>query len=146
MNIVLYKNVSDKRCVTKDITAVVTLTGVLKEKTSVENPTIVIESDITTMMTFNYFYIPEFNRYYFLKEKPTVVRNTLFEISGRRDLLMSARTNILAQYAIVKKQAYENNTLLNDGSFKVYQNTKSKTLPFPNSFSGNGFVLTVAGG
>ena len=85
MNITLYKNSSDKRCMNKKITAVSTLIGNLKDACSIINPSIIIETDD---IDFNYMYIKEFNRYYFVNDI-TIIRNKLIQVDGTVDVLMS---------------------------------------------------------
>ena len=63
MNISLYKNSSDSRCINKKITLVSSMTGNLKNESSIINPTILIETD---NIDFNYLYIQEFKRYYYV--------------------------------------------------------------------------------
>ena len=147
MNIVLMVNKSEPEKVTKELTTLATITGSLKEGTSVTNPTILIQGTPVTVqqiVTSNYLRIPDFGRYYFIRDISSV-RTNLWEISCHVDVLQSYATQIKAQTAIIQRQMQKWNLYLNDGSFKVYQNPIVLTKPFPSGFNTMEFVLAVAG-
>ena len=90
-------------------------------------------------------YIESFNRFYFV-DNITSIRNGLIQFSCRVDVLMSYRTAIRKNNAIIKKQENKWNLYLNDGTFKAYQNPNVLTKAFPSGFTTQEFVLAVAGG
>ena len=140
-------NKSEPEKVTKELTTLATITGSLKEGTSVINPTILIQGTPVTVqqiVTSNYLRIPDFGRYYFIRDISSV-RTNLWEISCHVDVLQSYATQIKAQTAIIQRQKEKWNLYLNDGSFKVYQNPNVLTKPFPSGFNTMEFVLAVAG-
>lgn len=67
-SIVLYQNNSPVNKVDKSLVAVATLTGVLREGSSVLDPVVTIESDApaSVVSSANYAYIAEFGRYYYI--------------------------------------------------------------------------------
>ena len=79
MNIVLYANVSEINAVNKNITELITLTGTLREQSSIIDPVITISDIDNYVGQMNYAYIPEFNRYYFITNVESV-RNNLWKI------------------------------------------------------------------
>ena len=85
MNLTLYKNSSDNRCINKKIKQVLSLSGNLKNESSIMNPTVIIETNI---IDFNYLYIKEFNRYYYVNNI-TILRNNLIQVDTSVDVLMS---------------------------------------------------------
>ena len=140
-------NNSEPERVTKDLQTLVTLTGSLKEGTSVINPIILLQGTPATVqqiVTSNYLHVPDFGRYYFIRDISSV-RTNLWEISCHVDVLQTYATQIKAQTAIIQRQENKWNLYLNDGSFKVYQNPIVLTKPFPNGFTTNEFVLAIAG-
>lgn len=133
----------------KDLTAITTLTGVLKAATSILTPTILIENipsdTISTITTSNYAYIEAFNgRKYFITDI-RLMKNNLIEIDMRCDVLSTYADEILQQKAIIKRQENKWNLYLNDGSLQVYQNQIILTEPFPSGFTAQEYVLSVAG-
>ena len=133
-------NVADK-----DFTTVDTLTGKMRNETSITDPVIRVEFE-GEIPKFNYFYIPQFYRYYFLKDF-RLLRNNIYEMSGHCDVLTTAfkLDELKGCNGIVKKQENLNNLLLNDGTFRVYQNPQVVTQLFPNGFNTFNYVLAVAG-
>ena len=145
-NIELYDNWSDSNVVTKNIELRTTLTGTLKDNTSITNPVVLVAADLIVIGGVNYVKIPSFGRYYFVNDMISV-RAGLVEMHLHVDVLMSYDTGIRANTAIIEKQENANcfNLYINDGSFKVYQNPHVITKEFPTGFSTQEFVLGVAG-
>lgn len=145
MTITLYSNSSVHNKVDKQLTQITQLTGILRDESEIESPVFTVAGDLATILQANYFFISEFSRYYYMEKAPRVIRNGLYEITGAEDVLMSFKSQIRANGAIIKKQTYKNNTLLNDGTFKVYQNREIQTFQFPHSFSGTTYLLMIMG-
>ena len=146
-NIRLMTNNSASNVADKDFTTIDTLTGTLRNETSITNPTIRIEADVSTLSECNYFYIPQFNRYYFVTDIRSI-RNGLCEIVGHCDVLTTAlkKGNLTDCMGITKRQQANWNLNINDGYFKVYQNPIVTTELFPSGFNSFNYVLAVAGG
>ena len=140
----LQRNNSEKERLSKDITDLSTVTGVLKEETSIIDPVIKIECDLSNFVNCNYLTIPAFGRSYFVINIRSI-RNGLVEFACHVDVLSSFASQIRGNTAIIKKQENEWNLYLNDGSFKVYQNPNVLTRAFPSGFTTQEFVLAVAG-
>lgn len=86
MNITLYVNNSEKNKIGKNLTNDFSLSGTLRDATNIINPVILIE--LNEIGNYNYCYIPNFNRYYFITDI-TVIRTGLFAISLMVDVLES---------------------------------------------------------
>lgn len=140
----IQRNNSEKNRVTKNISNIMTVSGVLKEETSIIDPIIKIECDLADVTMCNYLTIPAFGRSYFVNNIRSV-RNGLVEFSCHVDVLSSFASDIKSNSAIIKKQENDWNLYLNDGSFKVYQNPNVLTKSFPSGFNTQEFVLAVAG-
>ena len=144
MQIKVYKNLSEVNTIGKTLTEESVRTGTLKDGCSVLSPSVVLTGE--NLSGYNYAYIPEFSRYYFIKEI-TSVKSGLWEISMRVDVLETYQTQIKAQKAVVERQEQNYNLYLNDPEWKVYTNKQVLTRQFPSGFldSGN-YFLTVVGG
>ena len=68
-------------------------------------PVVVLMNE--TMIDFNYAYIPDFNRYYFV-ESIEVTPNKIYNISLRCDVLESFKNDILASSGFVNQQTTPN--------------------------------------
>ena len=143
-SITLQQNNSDVRKLDKSLSTIATVTGTLKEGTSIINPVILIDCDISNVNTCNYMTIESFNRQYFVNDIKSI-RNGLVEFSCHVDVLSTYATEIKGNRAIVRRQENDWNLYLNDGVFKVYQNPVVTTIEFPQGFATPEFVLAVAG-
>lgn len=142
-DVTLYTNTSEQIKVDKDLTLIGTVTGSLREESSIVTPKILIEGSLATYALCNYCYIEAFNRYYYVGPI-TSVRNNLLLLTCKCDALSSWKSGIRANKAIIKRQAWNNNLYLNDGSLRYYQNSIVQTKTFPSGFNNEEFVLVVA--
>lgn len=145
MNVILCNNNSEPNKINKNISNLLTLSGNLKEETSILNPVVLIE--IEDPAEYNYAYIPEFNRYYFINDIVSV-RNGIWRISMTVDVLMSFKSSILNVPVIVSDTEYLGSDMYLPGQVwktKVKENTN--IVNFPSGLSENGhFILITAGG
>ena len=142
MNILLYKTTNANNDLNKTISDKVELVGALREASSVIAPSILIQSN---PIGYNYAYIPEFGRYYYIKNI-TAFRKGAYIIDLKCDVLMSFREEILNMSGIVSR--------LTDGDDYANRDIKTKCLEthrrldFPETpFTRNGsYVLISKGG
>ena len=118
----------------------------LKADTSVLKPTLVLQSS-SSLAGFNYMYIPDFQRYYFIDDIVSK-NNVIWEVSGHVDVLETYKQGILSNTAILKRQQNKYNTYLNDERWPVYTYDDVITFKFTNSgFKKSlGYLLVVSGG
>lgn len=141
----LMVNTSSKEVLDKQASTIRTVTGTLREGTSIVDPIIKIEGDLSEFTKCNYMYIPEFGRYYYVTDIKSVL-NDIVEFSAHVDVLNTYKDQIRSNVAIIHRQENDWNLYLNDGVFKVYQNPMVLTKAFPSGFTTQEFVLAVAGG
>lgn len=146
MEIKLFKTLSPRKKLVKELTDGITLTGTLRSQSSVMSPSLQIQ-DIA-VIGYNYCYIPDFGRYYYINDI-NALRANLFELSLGIDVLMSYASEIRRNYAIVDK--VENFGVafnyINDGSWINTNRTDQSIINFANGFNDNGeFILITAGG
>ena len=126
-----------------------TANGTLRDGCSFLHPVIVIEKTTPPMKTaYNYMYIPEFKRYYFINDIVSL-RNNLWEIHADVDVLFSNYSDIYESKAILaKSQDVSNaNMYLNDGSFVMDSHKFDQIVEFPYGLSSSGHnILICAGG
>ena len=143
-NIELKINNSEQNRLNKETKTIMTVSGVLKEETSIIDPIIKIECELSDVTGCNYISIPVFRRSYFVNDIRSI-RNGLVEFSCHVDVLSTYAEQIKNNTGIIKRQENEWNLYLNDGTFKVYQNPNVLTKAFPSGFTTQEFVLAVAG-
>lgn len=143
MIIELYKNNSDNNVVNKDITKVGEIDVRLKEPVEREAPQLLVSGVIDD--SYDYLYIPEWNRYYYVENKKQYSQS-IYLINTKIDVLKSFRSKILQANAIVTHCETLRNNYINDNTWvsDVRQTTNVKN--FPNGFNNNPqFVLIAAG-
>ena len=142
----LQTNNDEKIKIGKYITNVISVSGTLKNQTSIIDPTLIVEStDAVNFLKCNYMTIPSFNRSYFITDIKSV-NNKLWEINAHVDVLESFKDEILSNTGIIARQEKEWNLYLDDGAFKSYQNPLVMTKTFPKGFTSQEFILITAGG
>ena len=144
MNITFYKNSSEKEKIGKSLSGGLTLSGNLRDECSITSPNILVEA--TSLVDYNYCYIPEFKRYYFISDI-TSVRNNLWRVSLKCDVLESFKSDILKSSCIINKQqnqSYSNN--IDDGSYINRVDNFIEIANYQNGFNADGeFILLTAG-
>ena len=93
------------------------LSGTLREECSVENPEITIQTD---PRGYNYVYIPEFSRYYFITDI-VAVRENVFRVSMHVDVLMSHSSGISALPVWCKRSAVLQSKYMYDNAAPITQ-------------------------
>lgn len=143
MNIVLYKNGSDNNVVDKVIMPVGEKEIRLKEPVIRETPTLLLSGSVDD--SFDYFLIPEWNRYYFVDYKRQIAENT-YMLEAKIDVLMSFKDKIREADAIIEHCETLLNNYVNDSTWVRDVRKTTHTINFPNSFNTDPqFVLITAG-
>lgn len=144
MTLTLYKNKSEYNAIDKDLETLLTLSGILREESSIIDPVILVEDLDDIITDINYAYISEFGRYYFINNI-TSVRQGLWRIMCHVDVLYTYRAGIRANNAIIERNELEYDLKLNDGLFRTQQNPRIAQYAFPLGFNTWNFVLAIAG-
>ena len=145
MEIKLCYNSSDNRCINKNIIDGEIISGTLRTSTSIIYPVITFENN--TPLRYNYAYIPEFRRYYYITNVISA-RNNLWEVYFEIDPLMSFKADICALKVVVDKQSNESNgdEYIDDSSLVTDNLMFNTVYNFPDGFNNNGeYILITAG-
>lgn len=137
MTIKLYKTFDQKEKLNKTLLNEKTLTGTLKSKMSIIKPSILLHNVNINFSDYNYCYIVDFDRYYFINDISIETCN-LFELKLNEDVLMSFNDDIKNMTVEVSQ-----GTLYN--SDKVDCETSDKktlvnSIDLQNPFDNNGFL------
>lgn len=144
--VMLYKNESPVEKIGKTLSDSITVSDVvLKKDTSILKP-VLLTNDARDVFEYNYMYIEEFGRYYFIDDIVSV-NNNLWEISAHVDVLETYKDAILSNQAVIRRQTNKFNTYLNDPEWKVYADENTVAYKFSSSGFAKSlkFVLAVAG-
>ena len=122
------------------------MSGTLRESTSVINPIITVEAPVT-LIGYNYCYIPDFSRYYYVVDVKSM-RNNLWAVTLRVDVLMSFQNDILNTPAIIDHTTQQDTTdYMNSNVWQSLVKDKTDIINFSSGLSETGgYVLITAGG
>lgn len=143
----LYKNSSPVEKIGKNLTGELNLGDILlKDGTSVLTPVLRVHTG-QDIFQYNYMYIPELSRYYFIDDIVSV-NNDIWEISGHVDVLETYKQGILTNSVVLRRQENKFNTYLNDERWPVYTYDDVITFKFTDSGFKKSleYLLVVAGG
>ena len=147
MTITLYNTASENNAIHKSLGTGSQYTGNIRDTGAVDvvRPVVLINADI---YGYNYAYISEFGRYYFITET-THERTGLTAFQLLSDPLMSFQTDILALPAIAARVSGDNGSLFNsylpDSRLRVQANDRTGHYHV-HSFGWSGdYILITAG-
>ena len=143
-DIILQRNHSEPIRLDKSITNISTVSGTLKDGTSLIDPVIRIQCSLSDVANCNYMTISTFGRSYFVRDIRSLTNN-IVEFTCHVDVLSTYKNGIRSNTGITRRQENQWNLYLNDGSLKVYQNPYVITKEFPSGFSTQEFVFAIAG-
>lgn len=103
MQIQLFKSKAETHRVNKIefLTPVLSINGTLKEQCSITTPSINIQ--LNSFIDFNYAYIPEFKRYYYVTDIINIL-DDVWRIELSCDVLMSFKNEFLPLTALIERQ------------------------------------------
>lgn len=139
MNLTLYKYLGERNKVDKsnDLVFVMNATGSFKADVNIFSPVLILslpieafeyltdedlheiddvvltDGEAGNVLDFNYMYISEFRRYYFVTSI-VVSSNELVVVTGEVDPLYSFRDQIIENYGMVERNEFEYNAMLTD--------------------------------
>lgn len=145
----LYQNNSEPDIVDKNITLAASVSGTMRDSTSIINPTFRIEGDVT-VSAINYIQCPDLGRYYFVSDVISV-RNNCWDLICHVDVLSTWKTELRRLSAIIARQENLYNLYLDDDkllttSRRLYWTKAFPVRVYPASAGGSSMVLTLAGG
>lgn len=145
MNIKLYINNSEKNRLIKNITNEYSIDCIIKNPTNLYEPEIHVTSFNPTH--YNYCYITEFKRYYFI-DNITSLNNNSWLIKLSIDVLHTYSNEIIKCNGIITKNPDDNIDLyLHSDIWKTNVKTKTFIKQFPSGLSNDGeYILITAGG
>lgn len=145
MQIILYKTRSTSNTIGKVLETETPVDNVLlKDRTDIKQPVLKLKND-DSIFGFNYCFIPNFNRYYFI-QNIRVFPNSIFELDLAVDVLETFKTDIISSKGFVKHQS-EFNAYYN----KDYNSEVRKEIDVYNSnitlnINSKNMVLVTVGG
>lgn len=146
MEIKLYKTSSPRKKLVKDLMDGITLVGTLRAQSSVMAPTFTVQD--TAVVGYNYCYIPDFGRWYYINGIDAL-RANLFELSLGIDVLMTYAAEIRNNTAIIDRteSGTTANVYIDNGTFVNTSKLETATYNFSGGFNDTPeYILITAGG
>lgn len=131
----LYKMTCEKKRVDKTdyLTNRTEYNGTFKSATSLTSPSFILETPngISDIQGFNYFYIFQLHRYYFITDLISI-SDKLTQVNGRVDVLMSFRNKFMNLNAMIDRNENDFNPLLDDKNipYRVDLDVREEELSF----------------
>lgn len=139
MDILFYNTSSETNRIGKTLENETTLSGSFKTEIDIQDPILQVNTDL---LNFNYCYIPELNRYYFIR-KIEITRTNLYTIYLHIDVLETYKEAIKKLHVVVSNSSGGNPYY--DGYISgVDVRTEYETKQFENNFDENGQIVLVA--
>lgn len=145
MKVVLYKSNSSKDKIVKSLATPSDFDGFLRGECSILNP--VLEIAASSVVSYNYCYIPDFGRYYFINDAVSV-RNGIWRLSLHVDVLMSYANEILSSDVVINKSASSgrSNLYFDDGSIKSEASNIVDVKNFSGGFNDSDTYILITTG
>ena len=133
MTIKTYRFLGDPRKVDKSLTAVKTYSNAeIVGDMSIHTPTISLQLDsFTDVINFNYIYITELRRYYYVEET-TIREDGFVQIRCKVDVLKSFKNDILGSTQYIDRQQNKCTYQLPDGMYNIKSNRNLTIKNFGN--------------
>ena len=146
MQITLYSNTRLLNRLDRTFGSPVTLTGELRDPMNVIDPDITVEFN-SAYLTKNYAYLPDFNRYYYFRNPPSV-NGKLMVLHLHADALYNYRDLIMKSECIADRSSSNYNPYLDDDAISQESGYEyySRSLPFEFTPDSGSYVLICAGG
>lgn len=110
---------------TLDTSTAITRTGTLRRGTSIITPSIDVQTDLATFKSYNYCYIPDFHRYYFIMDRVSVT-SSLIRLTMNCDTLRSYNYRIDKSHCYIERASIGYESTVKDDN-RAFRGVASKT-------------------
>ena len=143
MNITLYKQTKDRDIIEKNLTEAFNFTAYARKEFDIEKPVLCVESNAADITKYNYVYIEDFHRYYFINNH-RALRTGLYELECEEDYLFSWKDTFLNWTVQIERAEGLYNTYFNDNKLEQIAGNNVTTWKFTDETSGNHTGFTDA--
>ena len=141
-----YSNNEETIVVNKTLSATppLTLTANMKYGLDLLKPILIVSTTLSEVSQYNYVYIPELSRYYYVVGYKGV-SNVLVEITLECDLLMSWKDEFILSDCTIERNETRGNVYVSDSLYPIECRTQTVTKKFPNALSNTAtmFLITI---
>ena len=145
-SIKLYKTSSDKRAVNKALTSVMDVTAEIWGDCDLLSPSLVL--NVAPGVNFNYLQILDapFNGRYYFVDNITIMQNGIIRVPCSIDVLMSHKSDIKKEMAILARQSNIANLYFNDPDLPIENRNNVSFKQFPKGLENKAYYYLLIGG
>lgn len=145
MNILLYNTTSPAIQVNKALTQKASINGYAHEIISDKEMTLRLAiGDLSNVKASNYCYIGETGKYYYINPDYKIENQSVI-IALKEDVLMSFKTQLLAQTMTISRNEKLSNAYLYDNGYQLLAYKTAVTRLFPHGLDNDTIVLMTIG-
>ncbi len=150
MEIIAYTTTTDRNNINKYLIQKRIFLGQLRESCDIIDPVITFETTEnevwgTLFPEFNYIWIKDFSRYYFVNDIVHIASN-LWEIHAHVDVLFTYKDQIKACPCVCARNQYRQTPLITDEKAPLSANAQTQIINFSKTFDNDQIIFAVAGG
>ena len=145
-SIKLYQTSSDKRMVNKALTSVMDATAEIWGDCDILSPSLLL--DVAPGINFNYLQILDapFNGRYYFVDNITIMQNGIMRVPCSIDVLMSHKSDIKKETAILARQSNIANLYFNDPDLPIENRSNVSFKQFPKGLENKAYYYLLIGG
>lgn len=142
IDIILGNSFDDKQKINKAFTKRVTLPGVIKEPSSIIDPSILIQANLGDLSGYNYCEIPAFRRFYYITNIKSATNDTV-SLNLHVDVLMSFRDALMSCTGYVDRNENVVSPMITDAERLRQVNPAISTVPFNTPAESGGYTYCL---
>lgn len=145
-SIKLYQTASDKRAVNKALVSVMDASGEIWGDCDLLSPSLIL--NIAPGVNFNYLQILDapFNGRYYFVDNITIMQNGIIKVPCNIDVLMSHKSDIKKETAILARQSNIANLYFNDPDLPIENRSNVSFKQFPKGLENKAYYYLLIGG
>ena len=133
-DITFYNNNSDRRCINKNLTNAMTISGNIKSQYTSSGISLDIDVSVAGITPFQFNYMKFDNKYYYIDSVDFLSQN-IIRLNCSVDLLETYKAQILKQSAVLERSQNVYNRYIDDDKLVLNAYKRVQTKAFPRSFS-----------
>ena len=145
-SIKLYQTASDKRTVNKALTSVIDTSGEIWGDCDLLSPSLIL--NVAPGVNFNYLQILDapFNGRYYFVDNISIMQNGIMRVPCSIDVLMSHKSDIKKETAILARQSNIANLYFNDPDLPIENRNNVSFKQFPKGLENKAYYYLLIGG
>ena len=132
-DITFYNNNSDRRCINKNLTNAMTISGSIKSQYTSSGISIDIDTAVAGIKPFQFNYMYFDNKFYYIDSVDFISQN-IIRMNCSVDLLETYKTQILNQTVVLERSQNVFSRYIDDDKLVVNSYKRVQTKIFPVSF------------